>query len=276
MSYDETVSEHYTHGELLGAIQASITKLGKTIDNVTIQDLAPVDEFHIGGRLATDNLLDQLNFSEKDHILDVGCGLGGASRFVANKYNNCVTGIDLTQEYIDVGKALCAWVGLEKQVTLHQGSALSMPFEDETFDGAIMLHVGMNIDDKAKLFTEVYRVLRPGTSFGVYDVMQINDGELTYPVPWATENSMSRLATSDQYKQALNHARFNASKENVRRDFALEFFNQMRAKTEANEGPPPLGLHTLMRESIAVKVRNMIDNIAANLIAPVEIIAQKS
>ena len=166
MSYDETVSEHYTHGELLGAIQASITKLGKTIDNVTVQDLAPVDEFHIGGRLATDNLLDQLNFSEKDHILDVGCGLGGASRFVANKYNNSVTGIDLTQEYIDVGKALCAWVGLDKQVTLHQGSALSMPFEDETFDGAIMLHVGMNIDDKAKLFTEVYRVLRPGTSFG--------------------------------------------------------------------------------------------------------------
>ena len=275
MSYDETVSEHYTHGKLLEAIQASITKLGKTIENVTIQDLAPVDEFHIGGRLATDNLLEQLNFSEKDHILDVGCGLGGASRFVANKYNNCVTGIDLTQEYIDVGKALSSWVGLEKQVNLLQGSALSMPFEDETFDGAIMLHVGMNIDDKAKLFTEVFRVLRPGTSFGVYDVMQINDGELTYPVPWASDNSTSRLATSGQYKQALNHARFKVSKENARRDFALEFFKQMRAKTEANGNSPPLGLHTLMRESTAVKVRNMIDNIAANLIAPVEIIAEK-
>ncbi len=276
MSFHKTVSEHYTHGELLGAIQASVIKLGKTIDSVTIEDLAPVDEFHIGGRLATDNLLDQLDFSEKDHILDVGCGLGGASRFIANKYNNCVTGIDLTQEYIDVGRALCAWVGLDKQVTLHQGSALNMPFEDETFDGAIMLHVGMNIDDKAKLFTEIYRVLRPGASFGVYDVMQITDGELTYPVPWATEKSTSSLATPDQYKQALNHARFKVSKENARGDFALKFFKQMRAKTEANGGPPPLGLHTLMRESTAVKVKNMIDNIAADLIAPVEIIALKS
>ena len=276
MLNDKAVSEHYLHGDLLKAIQAAIPKLGKTIDSITIEDLAPVDEFHIGGRLATDNLLDQLDFSEEDHILDVGCGLGGASRFIANKYNNCVTGIDLTQEYIDVGKALCAWVGLDKQVTLHQGSALNLPFEDETFDGAIMLHVGMNIDDKAKLFTEIYRVLRPGASFGVYDVMQITDGELTYPVPWATENSTSKLATPDQYKQALNHAGFKVSKENARGDFALEFFRQMRAKTEANGGPPPLGLHTLMRESTAVKVKNMIDNIAADLIAPVEIIAQKA
>ena len=276
MSYDKTVSEHYKHGELLEAIQTSLIKLGKTIDSVTIEDLAAVDEFHIGGRLATDNLLDQLNFSEEDHILDVGCGLGGASRYVANKYNNNVTGIDLTQEYIDVGKVLCAWLGLDKQVALHQGSALKLPFEDEAFDGAIMLHVGMNIDDKSKLFTEIYRVLRPGASFGVYDVMQIDVGELAYPVPWATKSSTSKMATPDQYKQALNHARFEVSKENSRSDFALDFFNQLRATTEANGGPPPLGLHTLMQESTGAKINNMIENIAAGLIAPIEIIAQKS
>jgi ubiquinone/menaquinone biosynthesis C-methylase UbiE len=202
--------------------------------------------------------------------------LGGASRFISNKYNNRVTGIDLTQEYIDVGKALCEWVGLDKQVTLHQGSALSMPFEDEAFDGAIMLHVGMNIDDKAKLFTEIYRVLRPGASFGVYDVMQIKTGELTYPVPWATESSMSRLATPEEYKQALNDAGFKTSKENDRREFAIEFFKKMRAETKATGGPPPVGLHTLMQESTAVKAKNMIDNISTDLIAPVEIIAHKS
>ena len=133
MTYESAVSEHYTHGKLLESIQAAVTKLGKTVDSVTIEDLAPVDEFHIGGRLATDNLLDQISFSENDHILDVGCGLGGAARYVANKLNNRVTGIDLTQEYIDVGNALCAWVGLDKQITLQQGSALSMPFDDEIF-----------------------------------------------------------------------------------------------------------------------------------------------
>ncbi len=276
MSCDKAISEPYTHGKLLRAIEASITKLGKTVDSVTIEDLAPVDEFHIGGRRATENLLDQLSFSEQDHILDVGCGLGGASRFVAYKYNSHVTGIDLTQEYIDVGKVLCAWVGLDKQITLHQGSALSMPFENETFDGALMLHVGMNIDDKVKLFTEVYRLLRPGACFAVYDVMEINDGELIYPVPWATEKSTSKMATLDQYKQALNYVGFKISIENNRRDFALNLFKRMRKKTETKGSQPSLGLKTLMQKSAAVQVKNMIDSIAADLIAPVEIITQKS
>jgi 2-polyprenyl-3-methyl-5-hydroxy-6-metoxy-1,4-benzoquinol methylase len=130
MSHNKAVSEHYLHGNLLKAIETAIVTLGKTVASVTIDDLAPVDEFHIGGRIATEHFLDQLNFSEQDHILDVGCGLGGASRFVANKYNNRVTGIDLTQEYIDTGTALCSWVNLAEHITLQQGSALSLPFAD--------------------------------------------------------------------------------------------------------------------------------------------------
>lgn len=275
MSNDNAVSEHYLHGDLVNAIQAALAVLGKTVDSVTVEDLAPVDEFHIGGRLATENLLSQLNFSEQDHILDVGCGLGGASRYVANKYNSYVTGIDLTQEYIDTGSALCRWVNLDKRVTLHQGSALSMPFEDETFDGGYMLHVGMNIDDKDLLFREIYRVLRQGASFGVYDIMRNKEGELTYPVPWASESTISRLATSKQYTQALKNAGFEVSKENNRRDFALNFYKNLRAKIEANGGPPPLGLHTLMKASTPVKVNNMVKGITADYIAPVEIIVQK-
>lgn len=275
MTYEKTVSEHYTHGELLGAIQDSIIKMGKTTDSVTVDDLAPVDEFHIGGRQATDHLLDQINFSEDDHILDVGCGLGGACRYVSSKYNNRVTGIDITQEYIDVGVAICAWVGLDRQISLHQGSALSMPFEDATFDGAIMLHVGMNIGDKVRLFAEVYRVLRPGKYFCVYDIMQLSDGDLIFPVPWATDKSTSLLATPDQYTEALRAAGFSPSRENIRRDFALEIFRKLQLKTQAGEGPPPLGLHTLMQESTGLKVRNMIHNIETGLIAPVELIARK-
>ena len=203
MSYEQTVTQHYTHGSLLNAIEAAIPKLGKTVDSISIEDLGPVDEFHIGGRVATNNLLDQLNFSAKDHILDVGCGLGGASRYIANKYNNQVSGIDLTREYIETGTALNKWVGLDKQVSLHQGSALGMAFKNESFDGALMLHVGMNIEDKVQLFKEVYRVLRTGAFFGVYDIMRNNNGALAYPVPWASEDGTSKLATTDEYKEAL-------------------------------------------------------------------------
>lgn len=275
MFREKTVSDHYTHGSLLDSIQASITRLGKTVDSITIEDLGPVDEFHIGGREATEFFLNQLDFSEKDHILDLGCGLGGASRFIASKYNNQVTGIDLTQEYIDTGNILSTWIGLEEKVTLLQGSVLSLPFDNETFDGAFMIHVGMNISDKARLFSEVHRVLRPGSTFGIYDIMRNKDGELAYPVPWATENSTSLLATPDQYQQAMSDTGFAVTKENNRRDFALDFFKKLRTKTEANGGPPPLGLHTLMGESTMIKIKNMIDNIIADIIAPIEIIAYK-
>ena len=275
MSNDRAVSEHYLHGDLLKAIQAAIPRLGKTLDSITIEDLAPVDEFHIGGRQATEHFVGQLNISEQDHILDVGCGLGGASRYVANRYNNHVTGIDLTEEYIETGNVLCAWVKLDQHISLHQGSALSMPFQDETFDGGYMMHVGMNIDDKARLFNEIYRVLRPGACFGVYDVMRDKHGELTYPVPWATEKSTSNLAAPDQYRYALESAGFVVSRENNRRDFAVDFFKRLAEKVAADGGPPPLGLHILMQQSTAVKINNMIENIAAEYIAPVEIIAHK-
>jgi len=275
MSYDNSVSDHYLHGDLLNAIEAALPALGKTKDNLTIEDLAPVDEFHIGGRLATDNLLRQLNFSAQGHILDVGCGLGGAARYVATNYNTKVSGIDLTQEYIATGKALCNWLSLGDVVTLEQGSALAMPFQAETFDGGYMLHVGMNIDDKVALFSQIFRVLKPGASLGVYDIMRQTDGELTYPVPWASSRETSKLATPEQYIQALNNAGFEVSSQLSRREFALDFFKQLREKNEANGGPPPLGLHTLMQQSAAQKIKNMIDNIANELIAPIEIIAKK-
>jgi SAM-dependent methyltransferase len=276
MSNDKAVSDHYLHGNLLGAIRAAVTKIGKSVDSVTIEDLAPVDEFHIGGRLATENFLRQFNFSEQDHILDVGCGLGGAARFVASKYNNCVTGIDLSQEYVEAGNVLCSWVNLDRNITLQQGSALSMPFQDETFDGGYMMHVGMNIDDKEQLFAEICRVLHPGSYFGVYDIMRNEEGDLAYPVPWARDESTSKLASVGDYKTYLTDAGFTVVEERNRSDFAMDFFDKQRAQVVANGSPPPLGVHTLMQESTAEKIRNMIDNIANDYVAPVEVLARKT
>lgn len=275
MTYENFVATHYTSDHLLEAIQAAVAKLGKSVDEVTIEDLAPTDEFHIGSRAATQHLLSQLPFSAGDHILDVGCGLGGAARYMATTYKARVTGIDLTQSFIKVGTVLNSWVGMNGQVRLQQANASSMPFEDSHFDGATMLHVGMNIEDKAALFREIHRVLRPGAALGVYDIMRINEGDLNYPVPWASDSSISKLSTPDQYAEAMRQAGFQLSQSTERGDFALDFFRQARAKAEANGGPPPFGLHLLMRESTPTKVKNMVDGIAAGLIAPVEIIAQK-
>ena len=273
MSIENKISEHYTHGDLLAAIESALFEMSKTVDTVTEKDLGPVGEFHIGGRIATDNLLDQLAFTEQDHILDIGCGIGGTARHIASRLNNKVTGIDLTDEYILVGKALTDWVGLGNHVQLHHGSALDLPFEDDMFDGAVMLHVGMNIEDKATLFKEAYRVLKPGANFGIYDVMQISHGELFYPIPWAENSSNSYLASPQQYLTLLKQANFITCQETMRRYFALDFFNTMQERTQ--EGPPPLGLHTLMQDTVEIKIQNMIKNIKAGFISPFEIISHK-
>lgn len=276
MPTQHDVSTHYTHGNLVAAIRGGVLSLGKTIDHITVDDLAPVDEFHVGGRQASVEFLGQLGLTPEKHILDVGCGLGGAARFVADRYGCHVSGIDLTPEYVEAATVLCGWVGLTGLISLYQGSALAMPFADRSFDGAHMLHVGMNIADKAKLCSEVGRVLRPGSLFGIYDVMRIGAGELTYPVPWATTAASSAVAEPAQYRAALHAAGFEMIAERNRRDFALAFFEQLRTKTAAGGGPPPLGLHILMGKNTPDKVQNMIRNISNGRIAPFELIARKA
>ncbi|NRA60318.1 MAG: methyltransferase domain-containing protein [Psychrobium sp.] len=280
MLNDKTVSEkavlqNYAHGDLLNAIEAGLTKLGKSKENVSLDDLAPVDEFHIGSRGATVHLMQQLAFSAKSHVLDVGCGLGGAARFVATQFNNKVSGIDLTSEYIATGNALCQWLGLSDQISLQQGSALSMPYQSNTFDGAYMMHVGMNIKDKTALFSEIYRVLSPGAMFGIYDVMRVQAGDLAYPVPWASNDVDSLLANEADYVNALQSAGFKVEAVNNRHDFALQFFDDVRLRNEKNGGLPPLGLHTLMQASTGQKLTNLMSNINRKLVSPTEIIVRK-
>lgn len=271
----DLVSSHYTHGRLVDAITEGVARLGKTIDSVAIEDLAPVDEFHVGGRVATEALLDQLAIADSHRVLDVGCGLGGASRFAAHRYGCHVTGIDLTPEYVATGNVLCDWVGLTGQIDLTVGDATALDFPDASFDRAFVIHVGMNIADKTALAAELYRVLRPAGRAGIYDIMRITAGELQYPVPWAGSAAGSALAAPHEYRAALEAAGFAVVAERNRRDFAVEFFTRMQARAQGSDGPPPLGIHILMGSSAPLKVRNMIDNISRNLIAPVELIVEK-
>ncbi len=138
-----------------------------------------------------------------------------------------------------------------------------------------MVHVGMNIENKIKLFKDVFRVLTPNAVFGVYDVMKSNKDELEYPVPWATTVNESKLASPEVYKEVLSEAGFSIVSLRNRRDSALAFFEQLQKKSSAANGFPPIGLHILMGDTAMVKVKNMIQNISTGCIAPVEIIAKK-
>lgn len=273
---EERVAQHYGLGGLEEVIVQALAASGADLARLTPADLAPVDEFHIGGRLATLDFAEQSEFAPGMNLLDIGCGLGGASRYFAHERGCRVTGLDLTAEYIATAKALAARVGLAAAIEYQQGSALALPFASGTFDGAYMLHVGMNIEDKASLFAQVSRVLRPGGIFGIYDVMRGSEGDLDFPVPWAETRDTSFVASATTYRQLLEEAGFEILKERSRREFAIEFFNQLRARIVQAGGPPPLGLHLLMGPTAPQKVVNMIDNLERGLVAPTEIVCRAS
>ncbi len=275
MELEARVERHYRHGSLKQAILGGLIAAGKDPNRLVPADLAPVDEFHIGGRVATVEFAERLGVKPGMKLLDVGSGLGGASRYFAGELGCDVTGVDLTEEYVDVADMLAGKVGLQSRVRYLRASALSLPFADGAFDGVYMMHVGSNIADKAAMFREFRRVLAPAGVVGVYDLMRERPGELSYPVPWTTDASTDFLESFEVYARALEAAGFAVSAPNSRRAFALAFFERMRAAAAKNGGaPPPLGLHIVMGATAGEKIANMVDNLQRGLISPTEVFAR--
>jgi len=274
MPVEEDVARHYTSGNLLARIRQGLAAMGCDPDNPGLDDLKPVDEFHIGGVQATRDLLEQVDIGPDSALLDIGSGLGGPARFIASSTGCHVTGIDLTEEFVTTATALSAMTGLGDRTTFVTGSALDLPFEAASFDAATLIHVGMNLPDKPTLFAGVARALRPGGTFVVYDVMRTGPGELAYPVPWAETAATDFSAPPEAYRASAEAAGFTIAAERGRRDFALDFFRARKAEAAGQDGPPPLGIHLLTGSTGPQKMRNMMTNIEAGTIAPVEMICR--
>jgi ubiquinone/menaquinone biosynthesis C-methylase UbiE len=273
MTVEQTVAQHYTHGALEAAILEALRKSGKDPERLEPDDLAPGDEFHIGGREATVAFAEQLGLQPGMRLLDVGSGIGGPARYFAHHQKCHVTGIDLTDEFVRVARALSQRVGLADKVAFVQGSALDMPFPAGSFDGAYMLHVGMNIGDKMALFAQVKRVLKPDGFFGIFDLMRIGPGELIYPVPWAATGATSFVAADGDYRRLLTAAGFKILNDRERRAYALEFFAKSKARI-AETGLPPFGTHIVMGPDFPQKLANTVDAIERGTVAPVEMISR--
>ena len=275
MTIEANVARHYTHGALEGAILDALRASGKDVDDLKADDLSGADEFHLGWRAVTVDLARDLGLSPGLEVLDVGSGIGGPARYFAQAHGSRVTGIDLTEEYVRVAAALTARCRLEHLATFVQGSALELPFPGERFDRASLIHVGMNIADKARLFAEVWRVLRPGGAFCVYDIMNTDGSELPFPMPWAATEASSFVEAPDTYRRLLAAAGFAIEREVNRREQVLDLGRAMRAHV-AQHGVPPLGLHVLMGPASRERLANVMSTLERASIAPIEMLARKA
>jgi SAM-dependent methyltransferase len=269
----DPIARHYTHGALAATLEAALGPLRDAPPAELLEALGAIDEFHVGGRAATQTLIDTLPLPPNAHVLDIGCGLGGTARLLATRLGCRVTGVDLTAEYIEVGNSLNARLGLEGRIALRHANALSLPFATASFDAATLLHVGMNIADKPALFQEAARVLTPGGHLAIYDIMRMAPGPLTYPLPWAGTGAHCQIAPPYIYRQALRGAGFTLLSETDQSPRARAFFAAQRARA-TGQAPARLGLHMLMGPDAGRKLANIAAQIEAGLIAPVEILAR--
>jgi len=268
---ETAVAQHYGDNGLLARIYAGLNAAGVELANLQPDDLAAVDEFHIGGRKATAHAIAKMDLNTQQHVLDIGCGIGGAARYIATQTDCNVTGIDLTPEYIAAATTLTEMTGLDDKINFKVASALNMPFEANTFDAAITFHVAMNIPQRADLYCEIARVMKPGSTLCIYDVMKKNDQQLEFPVPWAESAETSHLVTLDEMSTLLQDAGFTLRETEDRTEFALNFFRDALAAV----APPPLGLHLVMGASTAQKLKNTLSNTEQGRIVPVQILATR-
>ncbi|MDJ0354598.1 class I SAM-dependent methyltransferase [Paenarthrobacter sp. PH39-S1] len=274
MDTEANVVRHYSRGDLQERLLEALQAEGRDPDHLHQEDLAGADEFHIGGIKATEDLASSAGIHSGSRVLDVGSGIGGPARHFAHRFGATVHGVDLTPEFVQVARSLTELTGLGGQVTFSQGSALALPFGDDEFDVATMLHVGMNIDDKAALFAEVFRVLKPGGVFAVYDVMRMSDDEPTFPLPWSTVPADSFVGTPLEYSEGMEAAGFAVDSERNRRDFGIAFMERGQART-AEKGPSPLGPLLVLGPDGPPRMANLLAAFRAGVLAPVEIFARK-
>ena len=274
MALEDKVAAHYTGLDRTRVVLDALRAAGKDPDHLTVDDLAPVDEFHIRGRQATVELGRALRLGADQHVLDVGSGIGGASRYFATAYGARITGLDLTPEYCRLATRFAGSTGLADRLDYRQGSALAMPFADASFDAAYTQHVAMNIADKPALYAEIARVLKPGAPFGIYDVLQGPGGEVVYPTPWANDRTTSFLATPDALRHLLEAAGLRTESWRDTTAAGRAFFATALARSAAS-GPPPLGLHLLLPDFRA-RAENMLRNLAEARLAVIEIVCRKA
>lgn len=272
---ERAVAEHYGGDHLRSRIFQAMAQAGLDLHTLRPVDLAPVDEFHMGGRPATAEIVARAGVTADDRVLDIGSGLGGLVRYLASEVGCHATGLDLTPEYVALARELTDLTGLSDRADFVEGSALALPFDDGAFSAALTFHVGMNIADRKTKYREAGRVLEAGGALVIYDVLKGPEPGMRFPVPWAETPETSHLVTAQELRTLLEASGFTVLVEEDRTPVVLKHHRAKVAELVAGTPPPPLGLHLLQGSTAKEKSQNMIGMAEAGQIALGLVIARK-
>lgn len=268
------VEIHYSRPDLGTRILDALRAAGKDPQRLRPDDLAPIDEFHLRGRASTLELARAAGIDATQQVLDVGCGIGGPARCLADAFGCRVTGVDLTAEYCRVATALTERCGLAARVRFEQADALNLPYADGSFDVVWTAHMAMNIADKPRLYRELRRVLVPGGTLALYDILAGPTGPVHFPVPWASRSETSFLVAPEALRTLLTDAGFAIVDWVDKTEAAREWMSTL-AQTQRASGPPVLGIHVLLGPEFKAMGQNQRRNLEEGRIALAQVVARK-
>lgn len=272
---ESDVQNHYNSDNLTECIKTALKKAGKIPDHLTIKDLVPIDQLHTGGAKATLDLFDKSGLKPGASILDAGCGIGGTSRLLAEKFNHRVTGIDLADQFIDAAQFLTRSTGLEKSVDFRQGSVLDLPFESGTFDAVISQHILMNIEDKPRAIKEFSRVLKPGGLLLLHEIVKGEKNDARYPVPWAAEPDISFLTPWPQFCDLFESSGFSIIFQIDDSPIALRWWEKAKTAAQRTTVVPPLHPRLVFGENALEFGKNMFHNFSTQSIGLMTAVLKK-